>query len=243
VARAKSRAQQTGVRGGVRNRDAFLNALDGVIYDDDPKQGIVDGRTFKHPELKIAFTAPQGFVIANGTRAVSIGGSGGQAQFSGGAMPGGGLPAYIETVFRGLAGSGASIPMSEVRTTTVNGIPAAYASARATSANRELDVTVFAYNAGGSGGYHFLTITPAGAGLGPFSAMVSSFGRLTDAQAAAIKPRRIDVVTVKSGDTLTSLAGRMAYADYRLERFLTLNALASNSAIRPGQKVKIIIYG
>jgi predicted Zn-dependent protease len=130
-----------------------------------------------------------------------------------------------------------------VRTTTVNGIPAAYASARVTSSNRQVDVTVFAYNPGGSGGYHFVTIMPAGSGAGAFDSMVGSFTRLTDAQVAAIKPRRIDVVAVKAGDTLNSLAGRMAYGDYKLERFLTLNALASNSRLQTGQKVKIVVYG
>ena len=242
VTRARSRAQQTvGAGKGVRNRDAFITALDGVIYDDDPKQGIVDGRSFRHPDLRIAFTVPQGFTIANGTRAVSITGTSGQAQFSGGAMPSGGLPAYIDAVFRSLSQS--QIPYGDVRTTTVGGIPAGYASARVTSSGRQIDVNVFAYNPGGSGGYHFVTITPAGSGLGSFDSMVGSFKRLSDAEAAAIKPRRIDVVTVKSGDTVNSLAGRMAYPDYRLDRFLTLNALASNSVLRPGQKVKLIVYG
>jgi predicted Zn-dependent protease len=125
----------------------------------------------------------------------------------------------------------------------VNGINAAYASARANSSAGQVDVTVFAYEMGGGSAYHFLTIAPAGQGLGPFGSLVQSFGRLSDAQAAAIKPRRIDVVTVKSGETLNSLAGRMAYSDYRLERFLVLNGLGSNSALRPGQKVKLVVYG
>lgn len=242
VTRARSRAQQTGTAGkGVRNRDAFITALDGIIYDDDPKQGIVDGRSFKHPDLRIGFTVPQGFTMSNGTRAVTITGTSGQAQFSGGAMPSSGLPAYIDAVFRSLSQS--QIPYGDVRTTTVNGIPAAYASARVTSSNRQVDVNVFAYNPGGSGGYHFVTITPAGSGMGSFDSMVGSFKRLSDAEAAAIRPRRIDVVTVKSGDTITSLAGRMAYPDYRLDRFLTLNALPSNSVLRTGQKVKLVVYG
>jgi predicted Zn-dependent protease len=242
VTRARGRAQQTGVaRKGIRNRDAFLAALDGVIYDDDPKQGVIDGRTFRHPDLKIAFTVPQGYAIANGTRAVSITGSGGQAQFSGGAMPSGGLPAYVDAVFRSLSQS--QIPYGDVRSTTVNGMQAAYAGARVNASNRQIDITVFAYNPGGSGGYHFVTITPAGSGLGPFESLVGSFARLSAAQAAAIKPRRIDVVTVRAGDTLNSLAGRMAYSDYRLERFLTLNALPSNAALKPGQKVKVVVYG
>jgi predicted Zn-dependent protease len=243
VTRARSKAQATGaVAGkGLRNRDAFLAALDGLIYEDDPKQGIVDGRSFKHPDLKIAFTVPQGFTIANGTQAVSVTGSGGQAQFSGGRIPSGGLGGYIDAVFRALSSGG--VNYGDIRTTRVNGINAAYASARANSSAGQVDVTAFAYDMGGGSAYHFLTIAPAGQGLGPFGSLVQSFGRLSDAQAAAIKPRRIDVVTVKSGDTLGSLAGRMAYSDYRLERFLVLNGLGSNSALRPGQKVKLVVYG
>jgi predicted Zn-dependent protease len=51
------------------------------------------------------------------------------------------------------------------------------------------------------------------------------------------------VVTVRPGDTMASLAGGMAYNDLREERFRVLNGLASNAALVPGQKVKIVVYG
>jgi predicted Zn-dependent protease len=35
----------------------------------------------------------------------------------------------------------------------------------------------------------------------------------------------------------------MAYRDLQLERFLTLNSLQANSTLRPGDKVKLIVYG
>jgi hypothetical protein len=35
----------------------------------------------------------------------------------------------------------------------------------------------------------------------------------------------------------------MAYRDFRLERFLSLNGLAANAGLVPGQKVKLIVYG
>ena len=53
----------------------------------------------------------------------------------------------------------------------------------------------------------------------------------------------IDVVTVKSGDTVQSLARRMAYSDSQVERFRVLNGLTSNENVRPGQKVKIVVRG
>jgi predicted Zn-dependent protease len=35
----------------------------------------------------------------------------------------------------------------------------------------------------------------------------------------------------------------MAYREFKLERFLALNGLAPNSALTPGQKVKLVVYG
>jgi predicted Zn-dependent protease len=105
-----------------------------------------------------------------------------------------------------------------------------------------VDVTVFAYEFGRSSAFHFIGLTQAGQGAGALSPMYRSVRRLSDAQAAAIKPRRIDVVTVKAGDTVASLSGRMAYSDNKLDRFLVLNGLQANSTLRAGQKVKIVIY-
>src|SRR3546814_11820597 len=65
-------------RSGVRNADAFMAAVDGVLYGDDPAQGIVEGRQFLHPDLRLAFTVPNGYGMQNGTSAVSISGNGGQ---------------------------------------------------------------------------------------------------------------------------------------------------------------------
>ena len=85
-------------------------------------------------------------------------------------------------------------------------------------------------------------LTPAGRGIGPFTPMVQSVQRLSATEAAAIKPRRVDVVTVKAGDTVQSLSRRMAYSDYPLERFLTINGLSANATLRPGEKVKIVSW-
>ena len=45
-------------------------------------------------------------------------------------------------------------------------------------------------------------------------------------EAAAIRPRIIHVETVRPGDTVQSLASRMAYRDFKLDRFLSLNGLS-----------------
>ncbi|HJT39689.1 MAG TPA: M48 family metalloprotease [Sphingobium sp.] len=239
VGRAAKNAAATGSTAVARNKDAFLSALDGVLYGDDPKQGVIEGNRFRHPDLRLAFTVPSGFGMENSAEAVAVTGSGGQAQFSGGAYTGD-LANYIDSVFAKLGGGG-SVPPGEVRRTSVNGLPAAWRTIRASTQSSQVDATVFAYDFGGGKAYHFLLLTAAGQGIGPFASMVQSVQRLSAQDAAAIKPRRVSVVTVKAGDTVQSLSRRMAYPDYQLDRFLTINALTAQSVLRPGQRVKIII--
>ena len=239
VVRARKAAEQLGGTGRTRNRDTFLNAIDGLLYGDDPRQGIVDGSTFRHPGLRIAFAAPRGFAIANGTDAVSVSGSGGQAQFAGGRLTGS-LSSYIDNVYRQLGGQGS---VGQVQTTQINGVNAAYAVTRAQTNQGQVDVGIVAYQMGDGSAYHFVTLSPAGRGFGSFAPMVQSFRRLSAGEAAAIRPRRIDVVTVKAGDTVQGLAQRMAYDDLKLERFLTINALTGNSRLMPGQRVKLVVWG
>ena len=66
--------------------------------------------------------------------------------------------------------------------------------------------------------------------------------RISDSEAAAVKPRKLAVITVRKGDTIKSLAARMAYADAPLDRFLVLNGLTATSTIAEGQKVKLVTY-
>jgi predicted Zn-dependent protease len=73
--------------------------------------------------------------------------------------------------------------------------------------------------------------------------MFNSLRRISANEAASIRPRVIDVVTVGRGDTLQSLASRMAYRDFQMDRFLALNGLNPGSRLAPGQKVKLVVYG
>ena len=225
---------------GVTNRDIFLSRINGLVYGDSAEQGFVEGRTFRHPIERIAFDAPSGFYLVNGTQAVAITGQGGKGQFTTAAFDGN-LDNYVNNVFNAFGQSNkAQLSPGEVQSTTVNGIPAAYSTARVNSGNGQVDVTVFAYKWDASHAYHFMTITQAG--QQPFNDMFGSVRRLTNAQAAALKSRRLQVLTVKSGDTVQTMASRMAYTDAAMERFLVLNGLSAGARLTPGQKVKVVTY-
>jgi predicted Zn-dependent protease len=239
--RALQQARGTGRLGtGIRNRDGFLAQLDGIYVDDDPAQGVIDGATFTHPDLRIQFTVPTGYLMQNGTYAVSIAGSAGKAQFSGGRFTGP-LDNYILRVFAELTRRQVAVPPPQ--RTTINGMPAAFTTARVNTSSGVIDVSVVAYQWDQDHIYHFVMLTPGGYGISPFASMINSLRRISPAEAAAIRPRVIDVVTVRAGDTVQSLASRMAYRSFRLERFLSLNGLAANSRLAPGQKVKLIVFG
>ncbi|HEX8668476.1 MAG TPA: M48 family metalloprotease [Allosphingosinicella sp.] len=243
VQRATRQAQATGLAGrGTRNRDQFLSVVDGVMVDDDPRQGVIEGRSFLHPDLRVRFTVPQGYGMQNGASAVSIVGQQGQAQFTGGAFSGD-MSDYIARAFRSVVGDQGQISATPPRETTINGIPAAYSTARVATQQGQLDLTIFAYQLDSGHAYHFALVTPVGSGLGPFGSMVQSVQRMSASEAAAIRPRIIDVVTVRAGDTVSSLAGRMAYPDLREERFRVLNGLGSGATLTPGQQVKLVVYG
>lgn len=225
---------------GITNRDSFLARIDGLTYGDDPSQGVVEGRQFIHPELRLAFSAPQGFYIVNGTQSVSISGQSGKAEFS--FEPyNGNLRNYIGTVFGKLSNQQQITP-ANIQTTTVNGLPAAYGTARVNSGGSAVDVTVFAYEFANNRAYHFLAVAPAGKG-GVLSSLFSSVRRISQQEATAIVPRVLDVVTVQRGDTVSSLARRMAYSNAQEERFRVLNGLGSTEGVQAGQKVKIIVRG
>jgi predicted Zn-dependent protease len=239
--RALAQARATGRLGtGVRNRDTFLSELEGLYVDDDPSQGVIEGPTFTHPDLRIQFTVPQGYLMSNGTDAVTVSGSAGKAQFRQGPPN---LDQAIAFAYQQVTQGQFQIPVPPPQRTVINGMNAAITTARVNTESGPLDVSVAAYQWDPQRVYYFVMLTRSGYQISPFISMINSLRRISPAEAAAIRPRIIHVETVRPGDTVQSLASRMAYRDFKLERFLSLNGLAANSALAVGQKVKLVVYG
>ncbi len=231
---AMRHARQIGAPGvGTTDRDAFLNGIDGLLYGETPDEGYVRGRTFIHPKLGVAFTVPDNFTIDNSADAVMATGPGEVAvRFDGAQLaPGASLTDYIKS------GWVSGLDESTVRATTLNGLPAA--TARASADRWQFDIVVI--SAGGKV-YRFLTAAPKGsAALLPTSqAVTSSFKLLTPAEKEAVKPLRIRVVTVKPGETIGTLAGKMQGTDRKLDLFRLLNAIPPGGTVSVGDRVKII---
>jgi predicted Zn-dependent protease len=238
ASRVQTARQLAGNATGITNRDSFLSRIDGLTYGDDPQQGVIEGRTFIHPAYRLSFTAPQGFYLANGTDAVSISGDAGKAQLSTAAFNGN-LSSYVNGVLQRLAGQTQLQPVN-IQTTSVSGIPAAYAVTRARSGQQSVDVTVFAYEFSNNQAFHFAAITPAGQS-NVFAPMFRSMRRITADEAAQVVPRKILVVTAQRGDSVATLAAQMAFSNAQEQRFRALNGLTNGEPVVPGQKYKIVV--
>ena len=239
ASRVRAALSQAGNVSGVTNRDTFLSRIDGLMYGDDPHQGVIEGNTFIHPDMRLTFTVPNGFYMVNGTRAVSINGQSGQAQLTTGPYNGN-LETYVRQAFAAIGGQQMQLAPQTLQRTTINGLPAVFGAARVNSGQQQVDVTVIAYEFSNNQAFHFAALTPAGR-ASTFNAMFNSMRRINANEAAQVVPRRVDVVTAGRNDTVQTLAGRMAYGNAQVERFRVLNGLAANAQVVPGEKYKIVV--
>ncbi|HMN86085.1 MAG TPA: M48 family metalloprotease [Bauldia sp.] len=228
-------AREFGAPGiGETDRDRYLAGIDGMIYGDDPTQGYVRDRTFIHPTLGVGFTVPEGFVIDNTSDAVLATGTDGTAlRFDAiGLAAGTDLATYLASGWvNGLVDG-------SIRTTTINRMPAATASASAKG--WQFRIAVIQAPSGAT--YRFIFANEeATPGLDrAATATAGTFRMLDPATLAKLKPLRIRVVTVAPGDTVDSLSRRMRSVDRPQQLFRIINGLADGTAPQPGTKVKIV---
>ena len=221
--------------GRATNRDAFLDAIDGMAYDDDPEQGIVTGGRFRHAGLGLGFDAPQGFALQNSPSAVTGTRQGaGRFSFGGGQVAGGDLSAYARSVWEGIG-----IRPPDLRPRRINGLDATIGQMRVQRQGSTVDASVVAYQWAPGAFYHIIMIAPAD-GLPVFAPLIESVRRLSPGEAASTRGRHVKVVRVAPGDTVATMAARMAYNDDRVARFTILNGITAETRLVPGTRVKLI---
>ena len=229
---------------GPRNQDRFFSLIDGMTYGDSAEQGFVRGRTFSHPKLRFQFTMPQGFKIRNAAAAVTAAGPNGSGViFDGEKHRGGSMDAYIARTWApAIAKQARAGELQNLRRRTINGLPAATARLPVQTQNgvRILRMTAIRK---GDRVYRFLGVQPQGQNaLGDrMDRAAATFRNLSAADARKLKPYRVDIRTVRRGDTARTLSAKMPFDDFKIQRFRVLNGLREGETLRPGQKVKVIV--
>ncbi|HEU5019487.1 MAG TPA: M48 family metalloprotease [Pseudolabrys sp.] len=220
---------------GRRDKAAYLDELDGMVYGEDPSEGFARGRRFLHPKLGFTFLAPPDFTLDNTAQAVlGLKNGGDQAM----RLDVVNVPADQSLTDYLKSGWIENVEPGSAQTMKVNGFPAATALAK----SKDWSFRLFALRYG-SDVYRFIfaakNLTPAVDRS--FMAAIETFRRMSLKEAEQVRPLRLKIVTVRPGDTVRSLARRMAIPTLRVERFRVLNGLSSTASLTPGQKVKIVV--
>jgi predicted Zn-dependent protease len=225
---------------GARGRDALLDHVDGMVFGDDPAQGVVRDRVFLHPHEGFRFEVPTGFRLTNGDRAVVAQHPNGAAiLFDGTPVRGeSDMLAYIARTWMPRS------TLSQGERIQINGMAAATAATRGRTRQGAVDVRLVAVRFDADSIYRFTFLTPPRltATLGEdLRRTTYSLRPLTAGERAAIRPWRIQVVHGKAGDSVDGLAARMALNQWKAETFRLLNGLGDGDAIQPGQRLKLVL--
>jgi len=241
VERAAREAGGVPVRNPIVGRDVYLRKIGGLIYGDTPEQGFVRGRDFLHPDMRFRFRVPRDFQLTNQPNQVLAKGPGGVVIiFAAAARAGGRSPYdYLANVWA------RNLRLNELDRRSINGMPAASATARARSRQGIHNLRFVAIRRG-EHMYRFMFIGPRGSSQRLYDASretSTSFRGVSHAEAQGWQPHRIRIVRVRRGHTVARMARRMAVDKLAEEHFRVLNGLAPGDRLTPGQKVKIITSG
>lgn len=225
--------------GSLVARNEFLAKINGLIWGDDPKDGVIEGRDFIHPTLRFAFTAPKGMKLVNQPDQVLGKGKNSIMVFDMAPSNIGDLASYVQSEWNPKA------RVSDVQRINVNGMEGATGIAQGSISNTAATFRLVAVRFPDNRVYRFLFAAPSNAFSrldDVFGAAVNSFRQLAANEAVGYKPMRIRLVEVQSGDTIESLAARMVVPEAKTEWFKVLNRLDQGQPLPVGQLVKIVSY-
>ena len=225
-------------------RGDYIARVDGMLFGDDPKQGVRAGRVFSHPGLGFRFEVPPGFVMFNTpARVVARGPDDAVIVFD---MEAPKKAKTFDDILLYLTRHwGRGLSLKNAERIEVNGLKGATGVGRASTSDGTRDARLVALHETRERIFRFAFLTPPAATARLAEGLqrtTFSFRRLSPEEAAAIRPLRLRMVVVEDGDTAASLAARMPFEKFALEWFETLNGLRRGEPVVAGSVVKSVGY-
>ncbi len=224
---------------GIVKHAPYLRMIDGMTYGDSAAQGFVRGNDFYHPELGFKFSVPQGYKLKNNpSNIIATSKNGAAIIFD-----------FASNKSRSTAGSFIrntwmkDKKISKIENIKVNGMDAATSSIRGSLNGKTVDIRLIAIRWSESQFARFQIAIPSGLSathMKELKKSTYSFNKMSKGDKARLKPYRIKLVTSRSSDSVASISSRMAYSDYREQRFRVLNGLGPNDKIVPNRLYKIV---
>jgi predicted Zn-dependent protease len=227
----------------ITDRDALLRRVDGVVFGDNPEQGITRGSTFLHPPLRFRIDFPAKWEVANSPQQVVA------------KAPDADVFMLLQLVTKPQGSSVQDVALSSMKgagfqhvegaRTTINGLDA-YVGVYQGQIEGLGNVASRAAHILHGDAYYLVAglVSPDSFRQvdGTFLGAVRSFRPLSAAEAQAIRPLRIDLYVVRTGDTWASIAERAGGA-IKPATLAVMNQAAPASQPQVGARIKIVVSG
>lgn len=233
------------------NHDQYLERIQGLVFGDNPKDGVVRGNEFLHPLLRIGVKFPEGWELTNTPDAVMAQepgtehfmvlqeveqprrqGYGGQAQSIGDAA----VMAMRQAGYTVIDGSMQKINGQDAHVGlyrgTAKGAGKVMMRAAHISVGRQLYVV-----AGFAPESEFALVDR------DIVPSVQTFRQLSMSEASNVGPNRLDFYVVRQGDSWQSIAARQSKGFINAATLAIMNDREVSAQPQPGDRVKIVTEG
>jgi predicted Zn-dependent protease len=229
---------------GERNQDTFLGHIDGIIFGDNPKDGVVRGHEFLHPGMRFALEFPEGWEVQNTPDQVAAREPGLNHYMllqiadhpRGRSLDRVASDAMSSAGFKRIDGQLTSISGLEAYVGTYRGKLRNVGAAMVRAAHIAHGRQVF-FLAGFAPENEFPSIEPA------VSKSLATFRELTRQEASGIRPNRLDFYVVREGDSWQSIAARAGRNLVRAAQLAVMNGYDVNVQPKAGDRIKIVVAG
>ena len=225
------------------DRDDYLRRVDGIIFGDNPEQGLVRGSSFLHPALRFRIDYPQGWQIQNSPQQVAA------------KAPNADVFLILQLIEKPQGANlqevalasmqGAGFRAVDGQRTSINGLDAFVGVYQGQMEGLGAVASRAAHIAHNNQVYLLAGLVPAqafGQADAAFAQTIRSFRPMTAAEAENIHPNRVDVYTVRQGDTWQSIAERSGGV-VDANTLAVMNNLQTGAQPQPGARIKIVVGG
>ncbi len=225
-------------------RDDYRRRLEGLVFGDNPEEGVVRGSTFLHPDLRLSVEFPEGWEIINGRTQVVARRPGDDAFMFLRIVEQPQGQSLGEVASQDMRGAGLRIVDGDL--TTINGLQAYVGSYRG-SVDGVGDALARAAHIE-HGRYVVAVIGLASQTLfdgavQDYAKSIRSFRPLDRDEAQNIRPNLIALYVVRRGDTWQSIAQRMGQGNVKATTLAIMNGYPVNEQPQPGDHIKIVVAG
>jgi predicted Zn-dependent protease len=243
VRQAQSAAQTSRPRNARSARKEYLAMINGMLFGDDPAQGIIKGQQFIHPGMLFTFEAPQGFRVQNTPEQVVASDANGAAlkfDIAPVRVAGQGADYMSHYIAREWASKTRVLDLQPIH---VNGMVGATARAVSNTQQGAMDVRFLALARDDKTAFRMLFISPQArtASLSEvFRRSTYSMRRLSAEEARNVRALTLRVRPARDGERIEQLSKYLPYGALNGDWFRVLNDMPAGAQPVAKQILKVI---